>query len=133
MLLVMAIIAPIAACLLVLFALILVSRINSTLAAVRHQQAEEFAQLRRAIAELRKARPEDDQPTELPRIGASARVLQVGDQVAIIDGPHTGGQGTIAPSPEWLREGVACVDLIGQGQRYVEMAKLAPLDEAPRG
>ncbi len=134
---VVAILAPIAACVLVFFALFLVVRANNRLAAIQRQQTEEFARLRHAINQLRQppvGEPSDEQVGELPTIGAPARILQAGDQVEIIDGLDGGKLGTIAPSPEWLPEGAVCVELTGgQGPRYVEVSKVARLDEAGRG
>jgi len=136
MLLVLAIIAPAVAGVLLLVALYLAWRANTRLQAIQRQQSEEFAALRRAIAELGRspaASPPADQAEELPRIGAAERILQVGDHVAIIDGPHRGEHGTIVQSPDWLREGVVSVHLAaGRGTRYVEVAKLARLDGTGR-
>ncbi len=133
MLLFMPIAGAIVAWVLVVLAFFLLMRANFKLTAIQRQQAQEFAQLRRAITELRQpplSTAPDDQASGLPTIGASARVLQVGDQVEVIDGPHVGEFGTVVPSPDWVREGVVCVDLSGgQGQRYVEVSKLARWDE----
>jgi hypothetical protein len=128
-----AILAPVVVFSLVLFVLLLVIRTNNRLIAVQRQQDEEFAQLRRAIAELRPppvGTPPGDRENALPRIGSPERILQIGDYVVITDGPNGGEHGTIIPSPDWLREGMACVDLAGgRGPRYVEVSKLARLDE----
>ncbi|MGH3761492.1 KOW motif-containing protein [Actinophytocola sp.] len=136
MLVAIAIFAPIAACVLVFVALMLALRANNRLVAIQRQQAEEFARLRRAITELRlpsPGTPPDDRVDGPPSIGAFEPVVRVGDQVEIVDGPHRGEHGVVAPSPDWLREGVACVDLAGgRGPRYVEVSKLARWDETTR-
>jgi hypothetical protein len=126
---VIAIFASIVACILVFFVLLLALRTNSGLTAIQRQQAEEFAQLRRAIAKLEQPRvgtTHESQADGLPTIGASEPVLQVGDHVEVIDGLHEGEYGTIVPPPDWLPEGVVCVELAGgQGTRYLEVSKLA--------
>ena len=132
----MAILAPVVTFVLLFVVLFLVVGTNNRVAAVQRQQAEEFAQLRRAITELRhsSSRVERDDPAAgLAAIGASARVLQVGEEVEIIDGPHVGKHGKVVPSPDWVREGVINVEVTGiEGPRLMDVSKVARWDEAGR-
>jgi hypothetical protein len=128
--------APTAACILLLFTLLLAMRSNNRLMAVQRQQTEEFAWLRRAITELQRpplGTPGDGQVSELPRIDASEHILLVGDHVGIVDGLHKGEYGTIVAPPDWLPEGVVSVELVGRrGPRHVEASKLVRLNEPGR-
>jgi hypothetical protein len=129
MLLVIAIFASIATCVLVFVLLLVAMGTNNRLTAIQRRQAEEFAWLRRAIGKPQAPSPGDQ--VDVARIGAPARIFQVGDHVAIIDGLHEGQHGTIVTPPDWLPEGVVCIELpTKQGPRYVEVSKLTRLDEA---
>lgn len=133
MLLLLAIFASIASGILVFFVLFLALRTNSRLTAIERQQGREFTRLKNLIAELREqqpAAPSDEQTGEQAAVGAESAV-EIGDQVAITDGPHEGEHGTVIPPPYPLRQGVVCVDLAdGQGRRYVDVFKLARLNKS---
>ena len=135
-LLLVEILAPVITLVLVFVVLLLVIGMRNRVAAVQRQQVKEFAQLRKAIAELRRSSPgeeRDEQAAELPTIGTSARVLQIGEQVEINDGPHAGKLGKVVPSPEWVREGVINVELTGvDGPRFVEVSKVRRWNESGR-
>ncbi|MBB4912926.1 KOW motif-containing protein [Actinophytocola algeriensis] len=136
MLLFIAIFAPFVVLFLVFVVLFLVVRTSNRVAAIQRHQFEEFAQLRRAITELRHSASgmeRDDHAAGLPAIGASVRVLQVGEEVEIIDGPHVGKHGKIVPSPDWAREGVINVEVTGiEGPRLMDVSKVARWNEAGR-
>lgn len=119
-----------------LVVLLIAVRTNNRVAAIQRQQSEEFAQLRRAITELRHLSSRtgrDDRAVELPAIGASVPVLQVGEEVEIIDGPHVGKHGKIVPAPDWAREEVINVEVTGiEGPRLMDASKVVRWNEAGR-
>jgi hypothetical protein len=130
------ILAPIVVFVCMFVVLLLVVGTNNRIAALQRQQSEEFAQLRRAITELRHSSSRmggDDRAAELSAIGASAPVLQVGEEVEIIDGPHVGKHGKVVPSPDWVREGVINVEVTGiEGPRLMDVSKVTRWNEAGR-
>ncbi len=131
--LLIAIFAPIIAFAMLFVVLLLTARTNNRVAVIQRQQSEEFAQLRRAITELRRSSSQMGSAAELPAIGASAPVLQVGEEVEIIDGPHVGKHGRVVPPPDWVREGVINVQLTGiEGPRLMDVSKVARWNEAGR-
>jgi transcription antitermination factor NusG len=131
-----AIFAPILVFVGMFVVLLLVVGTNNRVAAIQRQQSEEFAQLRRAITELRHSSSRmgrDDRAAELPAIGASVPVLQVGEEVEIIDGPHVGKHGKVVPSPDWAREEVINVEVTGiEGPRLMDASKVARWNEPGR-
>jgi len=126
--------AMIATPVLVILAVILVATAGSRLMAIQRQQLEELVRLRHMVAEFRQQQPPaDDEAAEVPRIGTAERVFQTGDRVQITDGVHRGDHGTVAATPDWVREGFVCVDLVGvRGQRYMAVSKLTRLAESNR-
>lgn len=110
------------------FVLLMVSlNARNRLIALHREQLDELVRLRE---ELTRARQDDAAIEEVPRIGAPEPVFQIGDRVAIVDGPHSGDHGTVVPTPEWVRQGFVCVELLRErGKRYMPVAKLSRLDE----
>lgn len=96
---------------------------RNRLVATHREHLEELTRLREELSRL-------PAPEALPRIGAENPVFQVGEQVAVVDGPHTGDQGTVVATPEWVRQGFVCVELVRErGRRYMPVAKLSRLGE----
>lgn len=123
-------VAIIATPVLVLLLLMVALGTRNRLVAAHRQQLEELVRLRGELTRLRDEDPRDAE--ELPRIGTAEPVFQVGDRVAVVDGPHRGDHGTIVPTPEWVRQGFVCVELLREGgKRYMPVAKLSRLDGAP--
>lgn len=126
--------STVATAVLVLIALVLALVAGNTWMEIQRKQAEELARVRYEIAELRRQQPDamaDSETGPIAKIGASTQVFQVGDRVEVIDGTHRGDHGTIAPAPDWLREGYVRVDLVREGaQAYMPVSKLALIDRA---
>ncbi|WP_154814241.1 hypothetical protein [Actinophytocola xinjiangensis] len=94
------------------------------LLAAQREQRDELTRLRQDLARLSPG------PSRVPRIGAEDPVFQIGERVAIVDGPHSGDQGTVVDTPEWVRQGFVCVELVRErGRRFMPVAKLSRLDE----
>jgi hypothetical protein len=125
-------VAAVATAVLVFVLLMISLSTRNRLVAIHREQLEELVRLRE---ELKRARHGDSaaDAEEVPRIGAPEPVFQIGDRVAIVDGPHSGDHGTVVPTPEWVRQGFVCVELLRErGKRYMPVSKLSRLDEPTR-
>ncbi|GAB3443833.1 KOW domain-containing RNA-binding protein [Actinophytocola sediminis] len=120
-------VAMVATPVLVLVLVLVAVGTRNRLVAVHRQQLEELTRLRRELSRAGQGQPAAE---AMSRIGVTEPVFQIGDRVAVIDGPHLGDNGTVVPAPEWVRHGFVCVELLRErGKRYMPVAKLVRLDE----